>query len=152
MKNRKIKDALKAMCTQALDLRLSTVRSQVLEIQQALTSETKSSAGDKHETGRAMMQLEREKLGKQLSEIEKQQEVLSKVPLKINPELIGLGTIVITNSANYFIAVSVGELTFENVAYYAISPQTPIGKLLLGKSANETFSFNGRTFEIQTIT
>ena len=40
----------------------------ILDAQNGLQSESKSSAGDKHETGRAMLQLEAEKLGKQLQE------------------------------------------------------------------------------------
>jgi hypothetical protein len=45
--------------------------------------EGKSSSGDKHETGRAMVHLELEQLGKQRQEIQKQRaEVLRLVPLE----------------------------------------------------------------------
>ena len=39
------------------------------EIKEALFEEIKSSVGDKHETGRAMLQLEREKVGNQFYEV-----------------------------------------------------------------------------------
>jgi len=67
-------------CGQFVAERLGRIQRQIKELETALTSETKSSAGDKHETGRAMIQLEREKLGQQLSELEKTQQLLSKVP------------------------------------------------------------------------
>ena len=40
-------------------------------LRESLESEQKSSAGDKHETGRAMVQLEQEKLGKQLHKLQR---------------------------------------------------------------------------------
>ena len=40
------------------------MKKSILELQQSLDSETKSSAGDKHETGRAMLQIDLEKAGK----------------------------------------------------------------------------------------
>jgi len=64
-----IKQQLFNKCLDAIDSRFQTIQNTISEIQESLTSETKSSAGDKHETGRAMLQLEREKAGNQLSEI-----------------------------------------------------------------------------------
>ncbi len=61
-------------CFQFVSRKLDRIQVQIRELEQSLTSETKSSAGDKHETGRAMIQLEREKLGQQLSELEKTQQ------------------------------------------------------------------------------
>jgi len=66
MKNRSIKTQLLELCNQSLDTRLQNVLAVIEDIKQSLQSETKSSAGDKHETGRAMLQLEREKAGHQL--------------------------------------------------------------------------------------
>ena len=62
-KNLKIKEALHASCVGFVEDRLETIQKTIQDIQMSLTSETKSSAGDKHETGRAMLQLEREKAG-----------------------------------------------------------------------------------------
>ena len=72
MKNKtKLKQDLCHQCQAFIDNRLRTIQKTINEIQESLTSETKSSAGDKHETGRAMLQLEREKAGNQLAEIQK---------------------------------------------------------------------------------
>ncbi len=82
--NKEEKLTLYKLCFDFIENKRHTIQQTIAEIQQSLTSETKSSAGDKHETGRAMLQLEREKAGQQLAEIQKLQEHLSKV----NPKTI----------------------------------------------------------------
>jgi hypothetical protein len=74
-----IKKELYNQCFSFIENRLLTVKKTMAEIQESLLSETKSSAGDKHETGRAMLQLEREKAGNQLVEIIKIKDNLSLV-------------------------------------------------------------------------
>ena len=138
-------------CRQFVEERLGRILAQIKELETALTSETKSSAGDKHETGRAMIQLEREKLGQQLSELEKTQQLLSKVPKDRNSQLVGLGNLVITDSFIYYIAISAGEFKNSTNSVYCISAATPIGKLIYGKSIGDTFHFNGKTSTILTI-
>lgn len=136
-----LKEVAFAHCGIFVAERLVRLNSQSKEISDALTSETKSSAGDKHETGRAMLQLEREKLGAQLAEAEKMQALLHKVPRNKAFTSVGLGALVVTNGNSYFIGVSAGEITHENGKVYCISPATPIGKLLMGKQAGDNFTF-----------
>lgn len=150
-KNSTIKNQLFDLCSESLNNRLHAIKLQISEIQESLTSETKSSAGDKHETGRAMLQLEREKAGVQLSEIQKQQDTLSKVNVLKTSETICLGSVVYTSKSNYFIAISAGEFKINNESFYAISPGTPIGKLLLGKTRNDTITFNKQAFSVESI-
>lgn len=49
-----------------LSLKALTLEEELNDIKEALFQDSKSTAGDKHETSRAMAQLEQEKLGKQL--------------------------------------------------------------------------------------
>ena len=146
LKNLK-KDAYN-FCVLFVNERLARIQGQIKELETALTSETKSSAGDKHETGRAMIQLEREKLGQQLAELEKTQQLLSKVPKEGSPEAVGLGSLVITDSFIYFIAISAGEFNGTGKSVYCISAATPIGKLVFGKKVGDVFSFNGKELTI----
>ena len=73
-----LKQDLYMQCQVFVGTRLRAIQKTIAEIQESLTSETKSSAGDKHETGRAMLQLEREKAGHQLAEIQKLNQLLSR--------------------------------------------------------------------------
>ena len=151
MKNLNVKTQLLQLCNQSLETRLQSVLAVIEDIKQSLQSETKSSAGDKHETGRAMLQLEREKAGHQLAEIEKTKQILSKINTESTSKNIGLGSVVFTTTSNYFISISAGELQVENETFYAISASTPIGQLLLGKSVGDKVTFRNMTFEITEI-
>ncbi|EWH13225.1 hypothetical protein KLA_10813 [Cellulophaga geojensis KL-A] len=142
------KEELLEFCRNFINNRVSRIQSNITGVQDSLASETKSSAGDKHETGRAMLQLEREKLGAQLLEAEKMQQLLSKVNIAKSTTLVGLGSVVYTEKSNYFIAISAGEFVQNKNKFYCISANTPIGKLLLGKSATDSFVFNGTTIKI----
>lgn len=146
-----IKEDLYKQCILAIEGRLQTVKETIADIQKALLSETKSSAGDKHETGRAMLQLEREKAGKQLAEIQKLQQVLSKINVSQQSQHVSLGSIVYTTNANYFIAISAGELSVNDEVFYAISATTPIGRLIIGKMVGDEVVFNTNTFQIKEI-
>ena len=146
-----VKEQLYKACKVFLDDRLQAVLGRIANIQESLKSETKSSAGDKHETGRAMLQLEREKAGNQLADIEKQQELFSKVTIDTSSDVARLGSIVITNKGAYFIAISVGVIVINAKTYYAISPRSPIGRVLLGKKSGDFFEFNGVTQQIKEI-
>lgn len=147
----KIKQELYQQCFNFIEQRLITVQHTMREIQESLTSETKSSAGDKHETGRAMLQLEREKAGNQLSEIVKVKEALSKIDTTKTSKVVGLGSVVYTTEANYYIAISAGILKLNNDSFYGISPSTPIGQLLIGKTNGDVICFRAAEFKIIAI-
>ena len=142
------KSQLFAFCEAYIDERLSRIKKNIGDVQYALTAETKSSAGDKHETGRAMLQLEREKLGSQLAEAENQRQVLLRVPLKGSSEKIALGTWVKTSNGAYYLAISAGLFTEGGSKIYCISTGSPMGRLLMGKSKGDTVEFRGNQIEV----
>ncbi|MGG6229673.1 3-oxoacyl-ACP synthase [Tenacibaculum sp. SDUM215027] len=147
-----IKGELYKQCELYVNKRLQTVEETITSHQKALQSETKSSAGDKHETGRAMLQLEMEKASQQLSGISQMKETLAKINTETISKITHLGSVVITTSSiNYFISISVGLLIVENKKYFAVSPSSPIGKLVLGKKEGESFEFNGAKNTIKEI-
>lgn len=146
-----LKQKLYQSCEAFIEERFQTIQKTIKELQNSLFSETKSSAGDKHETGRAMLQLEREKAGQQLAEINKTKMVLSKVNPKKQSNVVTLGSLVYTNYSNYFIAISAGNLAVDNQSFYAISANTPMGKLLIGKTKGDKINFNGNSIEIKKI-
>lgn len=146
-----IKENLYQFCEQFVKERLTRIQQNIEQIQESLSSETKSSAGDKHETGRAMLQLEREKLGQQLQEVEKMAVILSRISITSKARTIVLGSWVKTSKSDYFLAVSAGEFKTEAQPIFCISRGTPIGQLLLGKSIGDVVSFNGDKIRITKI-
>ncbi|GAA0736884.1 3-oxoacyl-ACP synthase [Gaetbulibacter jejuensis] len=146
-----IKQELYSQCLNFVENRIEAIKRNIEEIQQSLLSETKSSAGDKHETGRAMIQLEREKAGEQLREAEALKEVLFKVNPLSTTLKITLGSVVYTSDLNYFIAISTGQIRINGIAFFAISPQTPIGQKLTGKRIGDEVVFRDKTFKINKV-
>jgi len=147
----KIKEALFSQCEAFVNKRFHTVETIISSNQKALYSETKSSAGDKHETGRSMLQLEMEKTGKQLVEISKMRETLAKIDISKTTKFAHLGSLIYTEKNNYFLSISAGLLTVKKDNYFAISVSSPIGKLFLGKQEKEVIFFNGEPIKILKI-
>ncbi len=145
------KELLFNACTKFVNKRAQTIATIISSNQKALMSETKSSAGDKHETGRAMLQLEMEKASLQLEGIYTMESILKKIKIDDNTTIVRLGSLIFTDKANYFMAISAGKITIDNQHYYAISTSSPIGKLLLGKIKGDTFIFNNKTIVITNI-
>jgi len=149
MKN--IKEEIFLNCKKFVDNKLSLVNEIITSNQNALQSETKSSAGDKHETGRAMLQLEMEKASQQFSVISNMNEILQKIEILKKNEIAKLGSLIYTNQGIYFLAISIGKMDVVGKEIFVISPSSPIGKLLLGKVIGEKFYFNDNQIEILEI-
>ncbi|WP_438977855.1 3-oxoacyl-ACP synthase [Polaribacter sp.] len=146
-----IKEELLKKCHQFVNNRLQNIEETISSNQTALQSETKSSAGDKHETGRAMLQLEMEKAGQQIANIQQMKETLAKIDVLKKSTNAHLGSLIKTNTGNYFLSVSAGQLKVDNELYFAVSVSSPIGKLLLGKSVNEQVMFNSINIKLLSI-
>lgn len=146
-----IKQQLYKRCEDFLNQRFKVVQETIADLQNSLQSETKNSAGDKHETGRAMLQLEREKAGNQLAEIQKLQEAFQKINSQSKHTRVALGSVVKTTQSHYFIAISAGEIVIDDTVFYAISPVTPIAQLLLSKQVGNEITFRETSFTIKEI-
>lgn len=137
-----IKTALLEKCELFVSEKEATILRTIASNKNDLHSETKSSAGDKHETGRAMIQLEMEKASQQLSVVTEMKETLDRISIEENSEIIKLGSLIKTSKGTYFLAISVGQIKFNNETYFVVSPQSPIGKQLLGKQVTNVLPFN----------
>lgn len=151
MNSKKIKEHLLLSCEQQIMQKYSIVQDKIKSIVASLDDDTKSSAGDKHQTARAMLQLDREQSGERLVEIEKTLETLHKINLTKTATHAHLGSLVTTNNGLFFLSISLGVVTHQKTLYYCIGLQTPIGKLLFGKKEGDTFCFRKTTFTIKTI-
>ena len=123
-------------------------------IDQAVESrdlETKSSAGDKHETSRAIIQREIDQLASQLKKNETLKHQLTKVDLFKNHQLIDFGSIVETNNGTYFLAIGWGKITISNKAVFCISLASPIGKQLYKKETGDQFDFQKKKFIVKNV-
>jgi transcription elongation GreA/GreB family factor len=147
----KTKSQLYTLCQSYLERRIRTAREAILAAQQAANDETKNSSGDKYETGRAMMQLEIEKDSVQLAEALKLKNALDRINPHLSPGKVQAGSMVTTNQAIFFLAVSVGKITLHGETYLCISPSSPIGVKLMGLAVNDSFTFNQLEYRLEKI-
>lgn len=145
------KEQVYLACITRVEEMIQTAQHSLDQAQEAAESETKSSAGDKFETGRAMMHAEMHKAKRQMGEAKTLMMDLKSMKLKSDYPAIEKGSYVITNTAHYFISVGLGKITTENETCFAISPASPIAKAMIGKSASEDFQFSGKSFTVESI-
>ena len=145
------KKSLLACCQEWIDQRKSTILQNITHIEAALFEESKGTSGDKHHTGRAMLQIDRENAGKQLREIEKVYDVLSKINVEMPSVNARLGSLVDTSHGTYFIAISAGMVQLKNQTYYCVSVGSPIAQLLLGKKEGESIESNSKKVQIFSV-
>jgi transcription elongation GreA/GreB family factor len=145
-----IKEELYKKCVDFIERAITTSQEAMKEAQNAANSETKSSVGDKYETTRAMMQIEKENKAKQLADALKVKQVLDKLNLQKAAQVVS-GSLVLTNQGNFFIAISAGKIEIENQVFFAISTASPIGEHLYGKAQDEEFTFQKKIFKILAI-
>jgi transcription elongation GreA/GreB family factor len=146
-----IKTKLYNYCVTAIEEKLAIINSVLNNAQDSANHETKSTAGDKHDTARAMAHLESEKNAKQLGEINKLKKVLPYLKDHKTKDVADLGSLVKTNAGNYYLSISLGKANIDNATYFLISAVTPIGKLLIGKNVGDAIKFNGKAIEIKEI-
>jgi len=134
-----------------LDTQIETAQAAINSAKESKNNETKSSAGDKFETGRAMMQIEQEKNELQLSKTFQLKNLLQQIDIEKEFEAVGFGSLVTTNRGKYFIAIGIGKIKIENEIYFVISLDSPVGKLLLGKGVGEEIEFRGQQFLVERV-
>ncbi|RUT79873.1 3-oxoacyl-ACP synthase [Ancylomarina longa] len=121
------------------------------ELRDSAGSEAKSSAGDKHETGRAMIHLEQEKTAKQLGVNIKLQQLVSYIDPSVLHDKVELGALVITDKLRIFVSIALGKISFSGQDYYLLSLSSPIIRKFIGKRVDELVNFNGQEYKIIAI-
>ena len=132
-----IKENVHLACSEELSSRIETIKKAMASAEESMMNETKSSAGDKYETGRAMMHLEKDKHSRQLAEALKLKQTLQLVNTESRSEQIGLGSLVYTSIGNFYIAISAGKYTETAEDIHCISLASPIGQALAGYKEKE---------------
>jgi hypothetical protein len=146
-----LKQALHAACMQQVESRLHVIEHRLALIEDSRNNETKSSAGDKYETGRAMMQMEEEKSRAQLAEIHLVRQKLSNINSSKLTERIGTGALAITNSGKYYFSAGIGKLKYGQEIYFCVSMDSPIAQALRGQQAGSEITFNGKKIKIEKV-
>lgn len=143
-----MKERLYIHCLAIIDERISTLQSQLDDLRRSAECEDKSTAGDKHETGRAMIHLEQEQLQKQLAEFHQQVQNLRALKHSPDSDMIQNGSVVHTNKGLFYIATGLGKIVFDDQEIFVISAASPLGKAFLGKKSGDLVVLGNQHYEI----
>ncbi|WP_321281705.1 hypothetical protein [Marinifilum fragile] len=120
-------------------------------LKESVGNETKSTAGDKHETGRAMMHLEQEKVMRQLANNQKLKSIVDRISPKINNETVQPGSLVITNKISFYILAGLGQVELNGQNYFIVSFQSELVQAFKGKRKGDDLIFKEQNYTIQEI-
>ena len=121
------------------------------DLKESGANETKSTAGDKHETALAMVQIEQANKRAQMEQLLAQKAVLNKIDPSIQAIQVVNGSLVKTQQQYFFISVALGKAIVGEKNIVALSAQSPLGKILMGLKKGNTASFNQTHFLIEEI-
>ena len=125
---------------------------QVLDdLKESAANETKSTAGDKHETALAMLQIEQANIGAQIQDIKQKKIALQKIDSKTSTYEIRNGSLIKTNKGYLFLSVALGKADIEGNSVVALSPQSPLGQKLIGLYPNAEVTINSIKYTIESI-
>ena len=145
------KQKIKSHYQNLLSEKINELRFMISDLAQDAQNDAKGSAGDKHETALSMMHLEQEKLNQKLAEILEQKNVVDKIDADAIHNKIALGSLVQTNDMLFYISAALPKIQLENKTIIAVSPQSPLGSQLLGKSVGDEIVINTNRFQIKAI-
>ncbi len=138
-------------CRELVAERLRAYQHALDELIASTANETKSTAGDKYETGRAMLHIEQDNIRRQMSEALAQKAVLDAIDPTQCRESAGPGSLIRTPDALYFLSTALGRMTVEGQPVIALSVQSPLGAAMTGRRSGEEFVFNGRKMLLEEI-
>jgi hypothetical protein len=146
-----IKDALLKTCEEYVKERINTAESALADNRAGLEDDSKSSAGDKYETSREIVQQEVIRNELLLTEARSMEVILSKININQCFNTIQNGSLAITNHGSFFFAIAIGKVELNKKDYFIISIGSPLGQAFRDKSAGEKVVFNGKTYQIKEV-
>ncbi|MEO8413159.1 MAG: hypothetical protein ABI472_05845 [Ginsengibacter sp.] len=136
---------------EVLNDRLCSLRQVCEDLKESSSNETKSTAGDKHETALAMLQIEQARIGAQLQDIREKKAALEKIDPKLSSSTIVPGSLVTTDKGYLFISIALGKATIQGDVVFALSPQSPLGQKMMGLSVSDVAEINHNRYVIENI-
>ena len=147
---------MKMKVLEALELHLTEAveegRSHLLSLQEALTSEAKSTAGDKHETGRAMIHQEMRQVNDTLQRSQSTLKELKRMQkASVAPAIAAPGVLVETSGPWVLVGLPFGKLNLEGTLVLGVSSEAPLAKAWHGAKPGEEVRMGPSTFLIKAL-
>ena len=136
---------------QVINDKITMLQQVLADLKESGSNETKSTAGDKHETALAMLQIEQANVGAQLQDILDKKAALEKIDPALSTATIVNGSLIKTDKGYLFISIALGKATIEGNPVIALSPQSPLGQKLMGLSAGDVAEINNNKYVVETV-
>ena len=136
---------------QALQEKIRRLQTALAELKESSSNETKSTAGDKHETALAMLQIEQANINSQLHDLLEKRSVME----KINPAIVSItvvnGSLVNTSRGYLFISIASGKAVIDGVNVTSLSSRSPLGAKIMGLSRGDRVEIQNTAYIILSI-
>lgn len=145
------KEAVIKHIQQRLEEGLTLAQGQVASLQESLGAESKSTAGDKHETGRAMIQREMDQAAKSEARAVQALHQFGQMSEQDSGTKAGPGSLVKTQKGWFYLGLALGKLDFDGELCYAISLASPMGQAINGMRAGDEAPFQSGQIQILNV-
>lgn len=136
---------------QMAEARITSLQKILTDLKDSAGNETKSTAGDKHEVGLAMLQIEQANTGNQLQDALSKKNALEKINPDLKTDIVVNGSLIKTDKGYLFLSTALGKAKIDGEKIIALSPQSPLGQKLMGLRNGETAEINGTQYIIESI-
>ena len=124
---------------------------QLIELDEAIAHETKSSAGDKYETTRELLNIEKGKYNGQLTVQKNYLKLIHLIKKEKTNLVIDFGALIQTEKLYYLMGIPLGKLTFEGEQLFCMGMNAPLSQILKRKCTGDYIEFNNTIIEILSI-
>ncbi|MEB2783617.1 hypothetical protein [Algoriphagus persicinus] len=132
--------------------KINLLKAERKAINDGILEDTKSSAGDKFETGRETMSRDLMTVENQLKQANFEFDELCRFQAIKEPSAsVQEGSLVQLGTDNYLISISLGQLTVDGQKLFMLSKNSPLGEVLVGRKKNEQVEFRGKSILITEI-
>ena len=145
------KEKIHGHCLNLINDKISLLQQVLVDLKESAGNETKSTAGDKHETALAMLQIEQANTRGQLEDVLQKKAALKRINPVSSPEQIVNGSLVKTNRGYLYLSVALGKINTDGIDVIALSPQSPLGEKMMGLIVGDTVEMNSNFYIIEVI-
>jgi hypothetical protein len=136
---------------QIVNDKISLLQKVLADLKESGANETKSTAGDKHETALAMLQIEQANIRGQLAEALTQKAALEKISPLVITETIANGSLIKTDKGYLFMCIALGKAVIGGITVTTLSSQSPLGVKMMGLRVGDSAEINNNTYFIKSI-
>ena len=134
-----------------LQNQLEQLQSELLSISEEISQETKSSAGDKYETSREMMQQSRDRVSSRIHHLQLQNSTLLAMKNAEKSTEIGFGSLVESDKGHFLFGVALGKIQFMENSIMVLSLNSPLGKVFVHHKVGDELQFRTTNYLIKSI-